>query len=99
MSHVPMQVQSNVTPIPERPWNPGETEVELTPPYLREVPREMMANESEYRKGGYPTRTRIVLHLLWIIFRISYHAGWFSATRAGESMPHLRLPSCSGRSR
>ena len=96
MSHVPIQTQSNTV---VRPGSAGAISFErpkLSPPYLRELPAELRANGAGYRKKDYPVVTRVALHVLWIVFRVSYSFGWRAAARATETMPHLHLLDSPG---
>jgi hypothetical protein len=63
----------------------------LAPPYLRELPSELIQHEKEYTEKALPIQTKIVFHLLWTTFRMSYYFGWLQGLRKSSHMPHRKL--------
>ncbi len=92
MSHMLIQTQDSAVPATLAWGEAPPARWKLSPPYLLCVPRELLAHDAEYRRNEYPLRTRALLHALWLVFRVSYYAGWRTAERATESMPHLQFP-------
>jgi hypothetical protein len=64
----------------------------LSPPWLRELPREVFGNERELRVLGVSLPKRALIHDAWIVFRVAYCLGWNRAMHELGAMPHRTLP-------
>lgn len=95
MSHV--HTRSTIEPAPIAAQG-TRGRLQLSPPWLRELPREVACNDGPMVERGYTWSQRATLHLLWILFRICYYAGWTAADRVSRSMPHARLGEVEGAS-
>jgi hypothetical protein len=91
MSHVPTRVKPEEVIAARAMDLPANDKLELSPPYLRELPMELIQHEREYRIVEFSSVSRITMHSLWILFRICYHLGWKKAERDSLNMPHLKL--------
>lgn len=89
MSHVPTRASPD--PLLSDDQNTTRRELPLGPPFLWELPYELLVNDECYRRTGRPLRARLRLHGSWIVFRLAYYSGWRSGRRASDLAPHLRL--------
>ena len=93
MSHV--HTRSTIEPAPIAAQGQGGR-LQLSPPWLRELPSEVASNDGPMVERGFTLRQRASLHLLWVFFRVCYFAGWTAANRASKEMPHARMDEVQG---
>jgi hypothetical protein len=91
MSRLLIQVVSEANLSSTKEKRNQKNRYHLTPPYLSEIPKELASHEREYKKNKLSWQTKMSFHILWVIFRVSYYAGWRKAIGNCTKMPHKKF--------